>query len=154
MMTSRWYPIVALILAGVGFADSTYLAVEHYTTFSLPCTVTHGCETVTSSAYSLILGIPVAVLGLLYYVGILIATYSILEFGAKQYLKYVAFASTAGFLFSLWFVYVQIVLIGAICQYCMLSALTSTLLFAASVMYLYDLKIFSSSPLPPAARSE
>ncbi len=134
--SSRWYPITVLILAGVGFADATYLTVEHYTSFSLPCTITSGCETVTNSVYSTMLSIPVALLGALYYVGMLLAVYVILEFGAKHYLKYVAIASTAGFAFSLWFVYVQIFLIGAICQYCMISAFTSTLLFAASMVYL------------------
>jgi uncharacterized membrane protein len=154
MTASRWYPTTALIFAGVGFADATYLTVEHYTSFSLPCTITNGCETVTNSAYSLMFGIPVALLGSLYYVGMLLAIYVILEFGVKRYLKYVAMASTAGFVFSLWFVYVQIFLIGAICQYCMISAFTSTLLFAASMKYLYDLKTSLPSPLPPEARSE
>lgn len=141
MTTSRWYPITALILAGVGFADATYLTVEHYTSFSLPCSITNGCEAVTNSVYSLMFGIPVALLGSLYYVSVLIAIYVMLEFGAKQYLKYVALASTAGFVFSLWFVYVQIFLIGAICQYCMISACTSTLLFAASMKFLWDLGV-------------
>lgn len=154
MTNPRWYPITALILAGVGFADATYLTIDHYTSFSLPCTITNGCETVTNSVYSTMLGIPVALLGSLYYVGVLLAVYIILEFGAKQYLKYVAMASTAGFVFSLWFVYVQIFLIGAICQYCMVSAFTSTLLFVASMKYLYDLRTSSPSPLPPEAHSE
>lgn len=154
MTTSRWYPITALVLAGIGFADATSLTIDHYSSFSLPCTITDGCEIVTNSVYSVMLGIPVALLGSLYYVGILLAVYLILEFGMKQYLKYIAIASTAGLLFSLWFVYVQIFLIGAICQYCMISALTSTLLFAASMKYLYDLKTSSSSPSPTAAHSE
>lgn len=151
---SRWYPITALVLAGIGFADATYLTVEHYTSFSLPCTITDGCEIVTNSVYSAILGIPVALLGALYYVGVLIAIAAVLEFGAKQYLRYIAMASAAGFAFSMWFVYVQLFILHAICQYCMVSALTSTLLFAASMKYLYDLRTSGSSPLPPEARSE
>ncbi len=154
MTTFRWYPITALILAGIGFVDATYLTIEHYSNFSLPCTITNGCETVTNSVYSLLFGIPVALLGSLYYIGVLLVVFIILEFGAKHYLQYVAIGSTAGFIFSMWFVYVQIVLIGAICQYCMISALTSTLLFFASMKYLYDLKTSSSSPLPPEAHSE
>lgn len=146
MTSSRWYPITALILAGIGFADATYLTVEHYTTFSLPCTISNGCETVTNSAYSLMLGIPVALLGALYYVGFFLAVYLILEFGAKQYLKYIAMASALGFAFSAWFVYVQIVLIQAICQYCMISAASSTALFIASMVYLYQSRTPQEQP--------
>lgn len=135
----RWYPFIAIILAGLGFIDATYLTVEHYTTFSLPCTITSNCDVVTNSAYSLMLGIPVALLGALYYLGILLAVYGILEFGAKHLLKYVAFTTTAGFAFSLWFVYVQLVLLQAVCQYCMISAGTSISLFLVSAVYLWKL---------------
>jgi uncharacterized membrane protein len=138
MTTSRWYPITALVLAGLGFADATSLTIDHYSNFSLPCTITDGCEIVTNSAYSFILGIPVALLGALYYVSVLLAVYIILEFGAKHYLKYVAIASTAGFVFSAWFVYVQLFILHAICQYCMFSAASSTALFIASMTYLWQ----------------
>ncbi len=142
---SRWYPIVILILAGIGFADATYLTVEHYTTFSLPCTITSGCEIVTNSAYSLILGVPVALLGAIYYLSMFLATYCILEFSAKHLLKYVAVVTTTGAAFSLWFIYVQLVLLQAICQYCMVSAATSLSLFALSLVYLWQSRTHSSA---------
>lgn len=140
-MTSRWYPLTALGLAGVGFIDATFLTIEHYTKFTLPCSITHGCELVTTSAYSSILGVPVALLGALYYVGVLLAVYASLEFAKPQWLKWIAIATTAGFLFSAWFVYLQLFVIRAICEYCMLSALTSTTLFAVSMIYLKKIRV-------------
>lgn len=135
-MTSRWYPFTALGLAGVGFIDAAFLTIQHYNSFTLPCSITHGCELVTNSSYSLILGVPVALLGALYYIGIMLAVYGSLEFAKPQWLKWIAIATTAGFLLSAWFVYLQLFVINAICQYCMLSALTSTSLFVASMVYL------------------
>jgi len=139
-MTSRWYPFTAIGIAGLGFIDATFLTIEHYTTFTLPCSITNGCELVTTSSYSSILGIPVALLGAMYYVGILLAVYGSLEFAKPQWLKWIAAATTAGFLFSAWFVYLQLFVIHAICQYCMLSALTSTALFVASLIYLKKIR--------------
>lgn len=145
-MASRWYPFAALGIAGLGFIDATFLTIQHYTSFTLPCSITHGCELVTTSPYSFILGVPVALLGALYYVGVLLAVYASLEFTKPHWLKWVAIATTTGFLFSAWFVYLQLFVIHAICQYCMLSALTSTSLFVASVVY------FSKEHLRQAAK--
>lgn len=135
-MALRWYPFTALGIAGVGFIDATFLTIQHYTTFTLPCSIANGCELVTTSPYSFILGIPVALLGALYYVSVLLAVYGSLEFSKPQWLKWIAIATTTGFLFSAWFVYLQLFVIHAICEYCMLSALTSTSLFIVSMVYL------------------
>ncbi|MEK9155114.1 MAG: vitamin K epoxide reductase family protein [Patescibacteria group bacterium] len=151
---SRWYPTTVLAIAFLGFLDAVYLTIEHFTSFSLPCSITHGCEVVTNSVYSEILGIPVALLGALYYVAVLLGTYALLEFGRRDLLKWVAVATTAGFLFSAWFVYVQLFVIKAICQYCILSAFTSTILFIVSMIYVWKIKTSASSPLPVATPEE
>jgi uncharacterized membrane protein len=137
---ARWYPITILIVATIGFIDATYLTVQHFVNFALPCNITHGCDIVTKSAYSDIGGIPVALLGAIYYAVILLSTYLLLEFDRRDLLKWIAAATAGGFLFSGWFVYVQLFLLHAICQYCMLSAITSTTLFTASVVYLVQQK--------------
>ena len=139
-MAARWYPFTALGIAGLGFIDATFLTIQHYTSFTLPCSITHGCELVTTSSYSSILGVPVALLGALYYVGVLLAVYGSLEFAKAQWFKWIAIATTAGFLFSGWFVYLQLFVIHAICPYCMLSAFTSTSLFVVSIIYLTKMR--------------
>lgn len=60
---------LVLCLAGLGIA--TYLTIQHFdssVTLSCPNTGRINCEKVTSSKYSTALGIPVAVLGLVYFV--------------------------------------------------------------------------------------
>lgn len=149
MSASRWYPFTILGVSIVGFFDAAYLAIQHYTQFTLPCTITHGCDLVTKSEYSQIMGVPVSLLGAIYYLAIFLAAYIILETKKTEYLRFVAIATTFGFLFSAWFVYLQFFVIHAICQYCMLSAITSTTMFAASIVYFskeYVKNIKTSSP--------
>lgn len=135
MTTSRWYPLTILGVSIIGFFDAAYLTIQHYTQFTLPCTITHGCDLVTKSEYSQIMGIPVALLGALYYLAIFLAVYIMIETKKTEYLRFIAIATTFGFLFSAWFVYLQLFVINAICQYCMLSAATSTTMFVASIVY-------------------
>jgi uncharacterized membrane protein len=61
---------VALVaLAGVAVAG--YLTYVHYQPEALICTASGGCETVQDSSYAELLGIPVALLGLVGYVAVL-----------------------------------------------------------------------------------
>jgi hypothetical protein len=61
----------ALCLAGVGIAG--YLTYVHYAGLHPICGISHGCETVQSSSYARLAGIPVALLGLITYVLILLS---------------------------------------------------------------------------------
>lgn len=160
-LPSQWYPFSLLAISAIGFIDATYLTVQHYTDFTLPCTITHGCDLVTKSEYSSIMGVPVALLGALFYVGIFLATYIILETKTQKNLRFVAYSTIAGFLFSLWFMYVQAFIIHAFCQYCILSAITSTTLFILSMVYVRRVsqkksspKTSDPSPLPIATHEE
>ena len=61
---------VGLLLCVVGLGVATYLTIQHFSsslTLSCPNTGRINCEKVTSSQYSHVLGIPVAVLGLGYF---------------------------------------------------------------------------------------
>ncbi len=137
MLASRWYPFTILGVSILGFFDSVYLTIQHYTQFALPCTITHGCDIVTKSEYSSIMGVPVALLGAIYYLTIFLAAYIIIETKKTEYLRFIAIATPLGFLFSAWFVYLQLFVLHAICQYCMLSAITSTTMFVVSMVYVW-----------------
>jgi uncharacterized membrane protein len=67
----RWPAAVGLTLCGLGFAVAAYLTYEHYTSStSLTCPAGGGavnCLKVTTSIYSKIHGVPVAVLGLVFF---------------------------------------------------------------------------------------
>lgn len=124
------------ILGAAGFADATYLAAKHFLGTPLPCSILKGCEQVTTSQYSLFFGIPVALLGSLYYLTILILAVIYFDTKKPTVLKLLAYLTPLGFLASLIFVYLQIFIIKAICLYCMVSATTSTLLFIIGMVYL------------------
>ena len=126
-------PLVASLLALVGLADAVYLTVSHYTKTPVPCSIVEGCETVLTSAYAELSGIPIAAFGAAAYfaafsLGILAAygnrTMWML-FGVQALLM----ASVSAYL-----VYVQAFVINAFCQFCLVSAATSFGLFILFVI--------------------
>ncbi len=134
-----------MLLALLGFADATYLTVEHFRGVIPPCSVTEGCATVLTSQYSVVLGMPVSLLGSLYYLTIAVGAFLYLEskHGSGKISRYHSmilkgtYLMTAlGFLMSLWFVYLQLVILKSICIYCMGSATTSILLFLVAIYML------------------
>jgi len=91
-----------------------------------------GCETVLTSKYSAIYGIPVALGGAVYYFAAFILIFLYKEMEQKILLRLFFLFSALAFFASLGFVYIQLFILKAICIYCMASAATSTLLFLLS----------------------
>lgn len=125
--------LVILFIALIGFADSAFLAFKHFQNVVPPCTLTSGCEAVLTSQYSELAGIPVALLGALYYLAILIGLFTYIESKNTKVLKWTLVMTIFGFVFSVWLVILQVFIIKSLCMYCLISALTSTLLFLASI---------------------
>jgi hypothetical protein len=63
--------IAILVLSLIGIGVAGYLTYTHYAKIKVLCGSNGGCETVQSSVYSKLDGVPVAVLGLAGYIGIL-----------------------------------------------------------------------------------
>lgn len=124
----KWAIITMLVVALIGFADAAFLTVEHYKGEIPPCSI-DGCEQVLTSDFSTIFGIPVALYGALYYLLISILLFVRLESGSENALRFAIFGTIVGFLMSIWFTYLQIFVLDSYCQYCLASAVTSTLLF-------------------------
>lgn len=132
----RWLAPAFLIVGLLGFLDATYLAVEHYRGVVPPCSIVAGCERVTTSQYATVFGVPVALGGALYYVTILALAVAYLDRRRPALLRLAAYLTFGGMAASLWFVYVQLFILKAICLYCMFSAATSTLLFGLGITVL------------------
>lgn len=124
-----WIPYVFLAISFFGFVDATYLTVKHLQNEAPACSVLEGCDQVTGSQYAELFGIPVALLGAIYYAVIFFLSIAYIDRKQEQILRILSLTTTVGFLASAWFVYAQLVLLDAICLYCMGSALSSTLLF-------------------------
>ena len=111
--------VVLLALAVLGGLISAYLTWTHFAGLTPVCTGSgEGCETVQSSRYASILGIPVALLGLVAYGGLVFS--AILWREAGVYLGFLI--SLVGTLFSAYLTYLEIFVIGALCQWCLASA--------------------------------
>jgi uncharacterized membrane protein len=130
-------------LAGVGLAIAVYLTIVHYAGGEPVCAVAHGCATVQQSDYADLAGIPVALLGLCGYVAILVS----LARDTDAWRTATAFLALAGFGFSAWLTYVEVVRLEAICIWCVGSAACMTLLAVLSVARLL------SAPPPRARRA-
>lgn len=133
---SNWFAVACLVTSAFGFADATYLTTQHYLGLPVACSILEGCEQVTTSPYSLIFGIPVALLGSIFYLTILILSVIYLDSKKIKFLNLITKITPFGFLASLYFVYLQIFVIKAICLWCMGSAITTTLLFIFSLVFL------------------
>jgi uncharacterized membrane protein len=125
----NWLIWAFLVFSFLGFLDASYLTISHYTGADLNCSITDGCGQVTSSKYSVVFGIPVSLLGLLYYLSVFILSFLYMDIRRKEIFEFIRPLTIAGVVSSAWFVYLQFFVIHAICQYCMASALTSTILF-------------------------
>jgi uncharacterized membrane protein len=121
-------------LAFVGMVDSAYVAIRSLDQAVLPCTITHGCEEVLNSPYARFSGISIAWLGLVYYALICLAgvfTFS----GFSRTLRFSLVPAGMAFLFSLTLIYLQAFVIHAFCDYCLLSASMSILIFILHLIY-------------------
>jgi uncharacterized membrane protein len=103
-------------VAAVGLAIAAYLTVVHYTHSSPICT-SGGCEKVQRSSYASLAGVPVALLGLLAYLGVI---------GSAAWRGVAAaFAgcviALVGVAFSAYLLWAQLARIHAVCQWCLAS---------------------------------
>jgi uncharacterized membrane protein len=112
--------LASLGLALVGLAVSIYLTIEHFTaSTSLACpeSATINCQKVTTSQWSHIGPVPVAVLGLVYFVAIsLLCTPTAWRHEALDSLRVIG--AGIGVLTALYLVWIELFRINAICLWC------------------------------------
>jgi uncharacterized membrane protein len=117
-------------LAVVGLLISAYLSWVHFIGVAPVCVgESGGCETVQTSSYATIFGVPVAVMGLVGYSGLLFS--ALLRGEAGVYLAFLV--ALVGALFSAYLTYLEVFVIHAICEWCVASAvvMVAALLCAA-----------------------
>jgi uncharacterized membrane protein len=131
-MSDRALRLTIGVLALVGIGIATYLTYVHYAGLKPLCLSSGGCETVQSSRYAKLAGIPVATIGLAGYVLILGSVWLRGEVGKLTG----AGLALAGFGFSAYLTYRELFTIDAICQWCVASAVVMTLLAVLTVWLL------------------
>lgn len=129
----QWLVISGFVLALIGFSDASYLSMKRLSGQIPPCIITGGCETVTKSSYSSFGPIPVSVAGSVFYLSVLVLFFASLVNKDNRWAVLALRISPFGFLFSLYFLFIQAFVLHAYCIYCLGSFATSTLIFALAV---------------------
>lgn len=126
------------LLIILGIFDASYLVHEHYSGIIPPCSINNifvDCGKVLRSEYSVIFGIPLALLGLVYYTTLLSMFLAYRKVKNILLLQFTFFVSCFGMLFSFYLMYLQFFIIHSICLYCTFSAILS---FSIFVILVFD----------------
>jgi uncharacterized membrane protein len=127
---ARTLRLATFVLALIGACIAAYLTYIHYAGLQPLCLGGGGgCERVQSSQWAELGGLPVAVLGLAGYLGLLGSLALPEDLGRSA----AALLSFVGAGFSAWLTYVEIAKIHSICQWCVASAILMFLLAAVSL---------------------
>lgn len=133
-------PFYLIALALVGIGDTFYLAYNEFMNTSPSCLLV-GCDVVLTHPLSDFLGVPLAYWGLMYYTYMLLLVALLaIEPRSKALSSATLLYAGIGLLSSAVFIYIQAAIIGAFCQYCMLSALITLGLFALAVWHMRSLR--------------
>ncbi len=119
------------VLALVGLGIAAYLSYVEIAHVEALCGPIGGCNVVQSSSYARIVGIPVAVLGVIYYLAI-----GVVWAGQRSPSRRWANLSVLGLLvltffgtlFSIFLTFLEIFVVRAICTWCLGSAVAATIL--------------------------
>jgi uncharacterized membrane protein len=129
-MSARTLRMTLTVLAAAGVGVAGYLTYVHYAGINPVCTAGGGCEKVQTSAYARLVGVPVALIGVLGYLSIL----GLLLAPETETTRFAAMALTlVGFAFSVYLTYRELYSIHAICDWCVSSAAILTVMAPVSV---------------------
>jgi uncharacterized membrane protein len=129
-----WLQLTTWLVAMAGLGVSIYLTIAHFTESTLAgCSETGlvNCTKVTTSPQSYVFGIPVAVLGLAFYLFAVAAMSPWAWRSRRREVHIVRLASTVvGIGFVLYLIYAELFIIGSICLYCTSVHVLTFVLFA------------------------
>ena len=134
MAPDRRLVLASWLLAAAGLLVSGYLTIEHYigsTSLACPETGVVNCQKVTTSEQSVVFGIPVALLGLVFFVVMLVAclpaawrlTHPVIRFGRLA-------LAVAGIGFVVYLLYAELFVLDTICLWCTAVHALTVALFA------------------------
>jgi uncharacterized membrane protein len=139
MKTTRtiFAPYLMLVYAVIGMAIAAYDCYMIYTGQLLWCPPPiDGCNTVASSPFARLFGVPVGYFGVVFYL-CMSGVAALLAFAQySRGLRWGALlCASIGVSFSIYFMYIQVNFIHAFCIYCLISAVLTLLLFIAAVWH-------------------
>ena len=114
-MTDRLLRAGLIVVSLAGMAVAGYLTYVHFEPRALICTGSGGCEAVQDSSYAVLLGIPVAVLGL----GVWVVALGLTIWNSELARTLTAALAIGSLAFIAYLVVLQFFVIDAICVWCM-----------------------------------
>ncbi len=136
-MTKRTI-VAALALAGIFVALYLYL-YKIGLVGNLSCSI-GSCETVNTSKWATLFGLPVAAWGVGFYITLFVAALISLQERYDYSIgvsKILVLLTGIGVAVSLWLTYLELFVINAICQWCVISAIVVTTAFIVAVLDLW-----------------
>ncbi len=130
-MSDRALRAAVALVALAGVAVAGYLTYVHYQPDALICTSGGGCETVQDSSYAELAGIPVALLGLLGYVAVLVLVAWDSEL-ARTLSAAIALVAAG---FAVYLIVLQAFVIDAWCIWCLVNDLVIVPLLAVTTVW-------------------
>jgi uncharacterized membrane protein len=144
-MTKR---MLAALVALAGLFVATYLTLYKLGVIgTMTCSV-GSCETVQLSRWATLLGLPVAAWGVGYYAFVFVLALAGVQerFAESRGLALTLVLLTGwGLIFSAWLTYLELFVIDAICQWCVVSAILAAVLFAICWLDWRETRLF---PVP------
>lgn len=132
----NWLGLMIPIASALGMLVSAYLTWIHWSGSKALCAGIGDCETVNTSPYAEVSGIPVALLGL----GMYLALFALSVYGRRAgpampptVALGVFGISLAGVLYSAYLTYIELAVLHAICPWCVTSAVLITLILGVSL---------------------
>ena len=142
-MTKRMI-VATLSLAGI-FVALYLLLYKLGIVGNLACSI-GSCETVNLSKWATFLGAPVAAWGVGFYVVMFVLALASLQDRYAESVgmsKVLALVAGSGFAFSAWLTYLELFVIHAVCQWCVVSAIIVTLIFVFALLDLRERSSFA-----------
>jgi uncharacterized membrane protein len=129
---------ISMILVVIGLLVSIYMTIYKISSNEALCLGSGDCSTVNASRYSEVYGIPVAVVGIVGYLAILaVHWYEKREkFFEKNGPMLIFGMALAGFIFTVYLIYIEFAILQAFCPFCLTSQAAMTVIFIISIIRL------------------
>jgi uncharacterized membrane protein len=136
LLSLRWQPLVTLLLSLFGLGVSIYLTITHFDKMALVCSDNGAinCAKVTTSPQSVIIGIPVAMLGVAFFVPMILLCLPAAWRSADRRIHLARLLlSITGVGMIIYLIIAELFIIKAICLWCSSVHLITFILFVIIV---------------------
>ncbi len=132
------------VLAAIALVIALYLLTVHWGWWQAVCLGVGNCEVVNTSVYSELLGIPIALLGSLSYIALIVLGIAVWKDFYAEYARLARFFIAAvGVAFYIYLTYIELFVLHEICPWCVM---TSIAMLCILILSIWDLRAGEMEP--------